>query len=173
MSTSDLERIFRRHQSGNSEQYVDLWHVYDDLSRTPYQHGSGIQCEDPDVYLMNPWHVITPLAVRQHLDWRNRIATQFVSFYGDHAAALVEQQRRIDRPYVPGGQRRDTSTVRVAHVRLPRNTKVWAFSRLELLDMMAAFGGNARCDTFLTTAPSEWFVWGAIPDDLVLNRHNL
>jgi hypothetical protein len=58
-----LQQNFRPHQFVN-EGYIDLYHVYDNLSRTQYEHGFGINCEDPDDYVMNAWHVITPSAMR-------------------------------------------------------------------------------------------------------------
>lgn len=147
--------------------------MYDNLSRTPFQHGVGIECEDPDEYVMNAWHVITPLAMNRHLDWSNRNPTQFISFYGDLGAATREQQRRLHQTFVPGGGHRDGNSVRIAHVRLPRDTNVWAFSRAEMLDMMGVFGQPAQHQTFRTSGPSEWFVWGVVPKDLVQNRSAL
>ncbi|KAK1091139.1 hypothetical protein LTR48_006897, partial [Friedmanniomyces endolithicus] len=93
MDLERLRQLFKPHEFAEQD-YVDLYHVYDNLSRTPFQPGIGIECEDPDEYLMSPWHVITPVAMRQHLDWWNRHRTQFVSFYDNEAAALLDVQRR-------------------------------------------------------------------------------
>jgi len=58
MDLGRLRRLFKPHEFANQD-YVDLYHVYDNLSRIPFQPGVGIQCEDPDEYFVNPWHVIT------------------------------------------------------------------------------------------------------------------
>ena len=96
-----LQQIFRPHQFGDT-RYVDLYHVYDNLSQTPFLHGDGISCGDPDDYIMNAWHVIMPLAMRRHLNWQNRISTQFISFYNNEADARREAQRRVNQRWVPG-----------------------------------------------------------------------
>jgi len=168
-----LQEIFQPHRFGADEQHVDLYHVYDNLSRTPYRRGIGIECEDPDNYIMNAWHVITPSAMRKHLHWRNSTRTQFISFYNSLQTAEREQQRRRSQTYVPGVGRRIPESVRIAHVRLPRNTNVWAFSRAEMLSMMGTFGHQAQLEMSRVSAPSEWFVWGAVPDEYVQNRHSL
>lgn len=168
-----LRQLFKPHEITNRD-YVDLYHVYDNLSRTPFQAGIGIQCEDPNEYLMNPWHVITPVAMRRrHLEWRNRRRTQFVSFYGNVAAATQEWQRRRSQLWAPGVGQRNLNSIRIAHIRLPRNTNVWAFSRAEMLDMMGTFGSKVRLELSGVSGVDEWFVWGAIPENLILNRHQL
>lgn len=167
-----LRQIFRPHQFVH-EDHIDLYHVYDNFSRTPYRHGIGIECADPDEYIMNAWHVITPPAMTLHLKWTNRIPTQFVSFYNNMEDASQEWQRRRNQSIVPGGARRDPNSVRIAHVRLPRGTNVWALSRMEMLDMMAFFGGAARGKMFATSEANEWFVWGSVPNSLVHNRYTL
>ena len=168
-----LRQTFRPHQFEPDEHYIDLYHVYDNLSRTPFRHGVGIECEDPDEYVMNAWHVITPLAMRHHLDWRNRNRTQFVSFYDNLADALHEQQRRLTQPFVRHAGRRRAPSVQIAHVRIPRGTNVWAFSRQEMLDMIGTFGHVARMEMFRMSGVSEWFVWGVVPETLVQNRSAL
>lgn len=109
----------------------------------------------------------------KHLDWRNRTRTQFISFYNNLEDAQREQQRRRNQPYVRDVGRRIPGSARIAHVRLLRNTNVWAFSRAEMLSMMGTFGDQAQLQTFRTSARSEWFVWGFVPDEFVQNRHLL
>lgn len=169
----ELRHVFRPHRFDEGQEYLDLYHVYDNLSRTPFRHGIGIECEDLDEYIMNPWHVITPQKMRQHLDWRNRQSTQFISFYGDQNAAIQEQHLRRHQNFVPGVGQRDVGSVRIAHVRLPRHTGIWVFSRDEMLDMMQTFGPQARLEAFTTSGRSEWFVWGHVPEEFVYNRHVL
>lgn len=165
--------IFRPHRFGADEQYIDLYHVYDNLSRTPYQRGIGIQCEDPDNYIMNAWHFITPSAMRNHLDWKNKTRTQFISLYSNLETAEREQQRRRNQTFVSNVGPRNPESVRIAHVRLSRNTNVWAFSRAEMLSMMGTFGSQMQMEMSQVSAPSEWFVWGVVPDECVQNRHLL
>lgn len=167
-----LRQIFQPHQFVN-EDYIDLYHVYDNLSRTPFHHGIGIECEDPNEYIMNPWHVITPIAMKRHLDWKNRIRTQFVSFYDNRAAALQEQQRRSGQRVVKDVGYRDPNSVRIAHVHIPRDTHLWVFSRTEMLNMMGVFGDAARLDMLKVSGANEWLVWGVVPEELVVNRSEL
>lgn len=107
--------------------------------------------------------------MKKHLDWGNKVPTQFISFYNSLEAAVREQRRRHSQLH---GTRTPQSS-RIAHVRLPRNTNVWAFSRAEMLSMMGTFGPQAQVEMSQVCARSEWFVWGAVPDELVQNRHLL
>lgn len=129
---ASLQQIFRPHQFQANESDFDLYHVYDDLSQTPYQPGIGIECGDLNRYLMTAGHVITPAAMRRHLDWGNREPTQFISFCSNRADAMCERDRRRRQTNVPGGGRRDANSVRVAHVRLSRDSNVWAFSQRDV-----------------------------------------
>ncbi|KAK1613522.1 hypothetical protein BDP81DRAFT_443702 [Colletotrichum phormii] len=162
-----LRETFRPHRFGTNEHYMDLFHVYDDLSRTPYLHGIGIQCEDPDTYVINSWHVITPSAMRNHLNWRSSTPSQFISFFDSLQDARREQQRRRDKTYVSHVGYRRPESVRIAHVRLQRNTNVWVFSRAEMLRMMRTFGRQAELEMAQSSALGEWFVWGVVPDECV------
>lgn len=168
-----LRRVFDKHQHADHEQHIDLWHVYDDLSRTPFRSGIGIQCEDENDYLMNAWHVITPEAMKRHLDWTNRRPTQFISFYEDEQAARREARRRRNQAWVAGVGPRNPASVQIARVRLLRGTNVWAFSRGEMLSMMGAFGQAARLELLRVSTPGEWFVWGCVPEMAVINREAL
>ncbi|KAK3721452.1 hypothetical protein LTR37_003007 [Vermiconidia calcicola] len=150
--------VFSPHTFAAHENYIDLYHVYDDLSRTPYIHGIGIECEDPDEYFMHASFVITPEAMRKHLHWKNRQRTQFISFYDDLAVAQTEMQRRIDHPFVPNVGMRNPDLVRIAHVRLHRGTKVWGLSRAEMLEMIGAcaqelFKVSHRYECYQTVRP--------------------
>lgn len=167
------EQAFLPHVFGPDEHFVDLFHVYDNLSQTPYQRGIGIECSDPDRYIMNSWHVITPEALRNHSDWKYRGRTQFISFYGKLESAQKEAQRRRKQEYIPGGGRRDPDSVRIAHVRLFRGTKVWFFSRDQMLRMMQCFGWNAAYQMTTCSHPDEWYVYGDVPDEHVQNRNDL
>jgi hypothetical protein len=159
---NNLQHIFQPHQFGPGEDYVDLWHVYDNLSQTPYQTGIGIQCGDPREFYVKAWHIITPKAMRRHLDWRNRNQTQFISFYDNENQATREAQRRRDSN-MPG-----RGLVRIAHVRIPNGTGVWVFSRREMLSMMLALDDNGT-DLITSSGSREWFVWGVVPEHLVRN----
>ena len=168
MDRHQLQQIFQPHQFGHNVQHIDLYHVYDNLSRTLYQPGVGIECEDRDNYYMDAWHVITPAAMSKHLDWKNRERTQFISFYDNLNDALNEAQRRRIQPFVRNAGARDPASVRVAHVRLLQNTSTWSFSRAEMLNMMATFGPQAQWQMLPVSGRSEWFVWGVVPDAEVL-----
>lgn len=164
---------FHPHVFGPDEEFVDLYHVYDNLSKTPYLSGRGIWCGDSDQYVMHPYHVITPNALIRHSDWNNRILTQFISFFDNAGDAHEEAQRRAQQLHVPGGYRRDPNSIRIAHVRLLRGTNVWVFSRSEMLRMMKSFGGTAAYDMLRVSHPHEWYVWGDVPKENVENRNAL
>jgi hypothetical protein len=159
---SNLQQIFQPHQFGPGETSIDLWHVYDGLSQTPYKPGIGIQCGDPDEYYVHAWHVITPKAMRRHLDWHNRVDTQFISFYDNQADAKREAQRRRSMNTPRRG------SVRIVHVRIPLGTDVWFFSRQEMLDMMRALN-DYSLDLMTCSGPTEWFVWGRVPEEYVVD----
>jgi hypothetical protein len=163
-----LKNIFKPHgfQVG---QHIDLYHVYDNLSQTQFERGYGITCGDPDNYCMGAWHVITPTAVRKHLDWRNRQPTQFISLYDSLEHAKAEKERRLNK--IRYG--RQPNTVKIAHVRLDGNCRVWANSRDEILAMMNAVGYSGRTDVFTNLGSSEWLVLGFIPEELLVNRSSL
>ncbi|KAF2453107.1 hypothetical protein BDY21DRAFT_357290 [Lineolata rhizophorae] len=157
-----LCNIFVSHPFAENES-LDLYHVYDNLSRTPLGR-YGIECDDPDRYLMAPWHVITPLKMRKHLDWGNREPTQFISFYDNRDSAFKEARRRraaslaaFGRRRQLGKQDRDPGTVSVAHVRLDKNSNVWVFSKEELMRMIPEY------DIFQMAGKNEWFVWEYVP----------
>ena len=155
-----LQERFRPHHFEPGEEFVELYHVYDDRSQTPFIPEVGIQCADTNNYIMNAWHVITGQAIRRHLDWSNRRPTQFISFYDDLATARREKSRRID-----SGRRQ---AVRIAHIRLNNGTNVWFFSKQELLSMMQAVNEPAF-DINRTMGRGEWMVWGAVPADCLLS----
>jgi hypothetical protein len=157
-----LRQTLHPHIFGPGEYFVDLWHVHDSQSQTKYQLGIGIQCGDQIEYVMNPWHIITPRAMRQHLDWRNRRPTQFISFYDNQLDASREAQRRRNL------HQQGRGPIRIAHVRLPRGSNVWSFSREEMLGMMNALNNN-DWQLMAFSGAREWFVWGFVPDRFVLD----
>ena len=61
---AELSDIFRPYPFAAGETYIDLYYVYDDLSRTLYILGVGIKYEDPNNYIINAWHVITLSVIR-------------------------------------------------------------------------------------------------------------
>lgn len=122
---------------------------------------------------MHAWHVITPRMLMRHSDWKNRGRTQFISFYHSFNAAQQEAQRRMQQLHVSGGYLRNPNSVRIAHVRLPRGTNVWFFSRSEMLRMMEGFGSHAANGMHRVSHPDEWYVWGDVPDENVVNRDHL
>lgn len=116
----------------------------------------GIACGDPNTYYLNLWHVITPEAIKKHLNWRSSEPTQFISFYGNLADAQKEQARRQAMPWI------DARSVRIVQVEIDAASGVWAFNRDDLLNMMNSFG-RANYDIFTTIHPQEWLVWEFVP----------
>lgn len=160
MSRECLREYFRPYHFGPSEEFVELYHVYDNQSQTPLIPDVGIQCADTNNYIMDAWHVITGKAIRRHLDWSNRRPAQFVSFYDDLATARRDKSRRI-------GSGKSPQAVRIAHIRLSKGTNVWFFSKQEWLSMMQAVN-EPRFDINSTMGRRDWIVWGAVPADCVL-----
>ena len=80
-----------------------LYHVYDNLSQTPYIAENGIEAGDPNTYVMQPQHIITYSSMSKHLNWRNREPTYFISLYGNEQTALQEAYRRRQQTNIPGG----------------------------------------------------------------------
>lgn len=134
---------------------VRLYHVYDTYpdhrsSQTPFEPGVGICCGD---YRTNTTHVISPLAVRQHLNWSNRNPTQFISFYDDLDKAHDERNRRAGS--------RPPDTVHIVVVDLKNGQDLWANNKQEIMEMMQAFGDTAF-DINATMGRNEWLVWGCV-----------
>ena len=115
---------------------VTLYHVWAELSETPYRKGVGITCGVPQKYYVRPSFVITPGKVMEHLDWKNNKWTQFISCYGNLEAALREATKRrrhsefkrvdcegIERDLYPS-----PNSVHIAVIKPPANHKVWAMS---------------------------------------------
>nr|POF06889.1 hypothetical protein CFP56_31513 [Quercus suber] len=171
---AEYPQVFKPHEFDVREDHIDMYHVYDNLSRTPFQHGIGIECGDPDNYLVYPEHVITAQAMRNHLDWNNREDTQFISFYSSLGAASIEQRRRQRQHFVAGVGYREADSVQIAHVRLSRDSNVWLFSRAEMLGMMKKVTWPmAVHNLWLTSGAQEWFVWWNVPEQFVQNRAHL
>ncbi|KAK5165728.1 uncharacterized protein LTR77_008651 [Saxophila tyrrhenica] len=186
VTESPLDSIFRPHDFQPGEEYIDLYHVYDNLSRTPFVRRTGIWCADPrpgPVHALEAHRSITPASMRKHLDPLNRHPTQFISFYSEREAALAEVQRRRWEVKVPGPTKpgeleptmrdRDVTSVRMAHVRLHPGTEVYFFSRAEMLEMMEVHPEVGMEQYVLEhSVPSEWFVWGYVREECVENRED-
>ncbi len=50
---------------------------------------------------------------------------------------------------------------------------MWVFSRDEMLKMMDMAEPGLSLAMLTTSAPSEWFVWGSVPEEFVVNRDQL
>ncbi|KAK5744993.1 hypothetical protein LTR17_001744 [Elasticomyces elasticus] len=162
-----VQQAFQPHQFPPNQMFIDLYHVYDNLSQTPYVLGQGIQCGDREVYYMNAWHVITPRRLLEHQKWANRNPTQFISFVDRANVARAERNRRRAQVLPPGGGVRIPASVRIAHIRLLRGTNVWSFNRAETVAMMQAVNGPAH-QVFVTMGSSEWLVFGDVPNICVV-----
>ncbi|KAF2137743.1 uncharacterized protein K452DRAFT_278101 [Aplosporella prunicola CBS 121167] len=167
-SLQDLRAHFAPHQFGPNER-LTLYHVYDNLSQTPLDE-RGIECGDPNILLVNPWHVITVDKIKDHLDWSSRNPTQFISFYNDKDKAIDEANRRREQRWVYNGEedrfkKRYPEKVRIAVVELEKASSVWVFSREDLKRML-----GSHPDVFYGThrpGHNEWFVWGHVPRENV------
>lgn len=140
-----------------------LYHVYDNLSQTPYIDQHGIEAGDPNTYVMHPQHIITYSAMLSHLNWRNREPTYFISLYGNKQAALQEAYRRRQKINVPGvSSVRDPTSVRitVVSVQVLDQEKIFYFSRAEMINMLQVPAAHI---IFTSSTPEEWFVMEYIP----------
>ncbi|KAK4198337.1 hypothetical protein QBC40DRAFT_331706 [Triangularia verruculosa] len=102
-----------------------LYHVYDDLSQTPYHGGLGIHAGVPEQPDGGPRRV-TAKSLINHLNWRHRSPTPYISLWDDWAKAEKEVERRLKNPEV-FSSRTKTSTPRGA-------VKVAVVSRDRLLE---------------------------------------
>lgn len=73
---------FRRYNYTTADPVQYLYHVYDNLSQTPYVPKIGINAGDVNSYIMHPQHIITYAAMANHLNWNNREPTYFISGEG-------------------------------------------------------------------------------------------
>ncbi|EOA85396.1 uncharacterized protein SETTUDRAFT_42465 [Exserohilum turcica Et28A] len=73
-----------------------LYRVEDESSRARYIDDTGIFAEDTDTDVNFTAKTNTLLhLIAQHLDWRNREATPFISMYSDEDVAWREAERRV------------------------------------------------------------------------------
>ena len=79
------------------DQNFKLYHVYDNLSQTPYIPGQGIEAGDKNRYLVRYWHRITVSSIAQHLDWYQKTPTSFTSLHGEPASALKAARQRMEK----------------------------------------------------------------------------
>lgn len=167
MSTSTLDPgLFQRHHFTNDVQH--LYHVYDNLSQTPYREGAGIECGDVNSYIMHPQYIITYHAMANHLNWNNREPTYFISLYDDLHRAQLEANRRTNQVSVPNQVgRRNPASVRIAEISVHEleRLNVFYFSRNDLIQMLRPPPNHP---VFINSSPGEWFVMEYIPDSAVL-----
>ena len=157
---------FQRHRF-TTDDVQHLYHVYDNLSQTPYCAGAGIECGDINSYIMHPQHIITYRAMVNHLNWDNREPTYFISLYDDLHRAQLEVNRRRSQVLVPSQMhQRDPASVRLAEisVRELERLNVFCFSRNDLLRMLHPPPNHP---VFVNSSPGEWFVMEHIPDSAV------
>lgn len=164
---------FRSHRC-QPGQDIRLFHVYDNLSQTPYQPGYDIESGDPNTYLINPQHLITYVKMGQHLDWQNREPTNFISFYDNPCHALTEARRRMQQRYVPNqgtNTYRSPESVRIAVVSARRldNSNAFYFSTSDLIAMLQ-IPSNHNLRPSLTQG--EWFVMDFVPEAALLGDYS-
>lgn len=150
-----------------------LYHVYDDLSQTPFVPNEGIFSGDPHNYVLNLWHIITTQKMMEHLEWNNRNPTWMISFYDDRQLALSEQLRRRNHTHffdVATGERR---------IRNPNRVRIAVVSARRLQDRGCLYFSTADIRWMLRTGPNhplftmynqcEWFVLDWVPVAAVIN----
>ncbi|KAI9682391.1 MAG: hypothetical protein M1817_000445 [Caeruleum heppii] len=156
----------------STEAFLKLFHVFDDLSQTPYRRGRGIEAGDKHVDHVSYWHRITAAALGKHLDWTQREPTSFISLFADEEAAQREAQRRVANPMV-----------------YDQEDKVWWHRGLVQIAVVSAFELSRRDVFYFSTEDlqsdrmlwvgcqaslvgrlgrKEWFVMDWIPDEAVV-----
>lgn len=150
------------------ERDLTLYHVYDDLSQTPYIHGYGIEVGDKNRYYMRYRHRINVRLLANHLDWYQDEPTSFISLFGNPTAALREANRRMSRRNVyRNGYWYDRGFVSVAAIpaRYLADEGVFFFSAQDLSSARMLGGRAHQLDGML--GAREWFAMDYIPDAAV------
>jgi hypothetical protein len=148
------------------ERDLTLYHVYDELSQTPYIHGYGIEAGDKNRYYIRYRHRITVPLIAKHLDRYQDEPTSFISLFDSPNNALREAQGRMSHRYVyRDGQSYDRGFVFVALIsaRQLADEGVFFFSAQDLRRMLG--GGTQQLDGIL--GAREWFAMDYIPDTTV------
>ncbi|KAK0714460.1 hypothetical protein B0T21DRAFT_375942 [Apiosordaria backusii] len=167
-----LNQQYHKNAKSIGPDDVKLYHVYDDLSQTPYREGLGI-CAGISDPPPGQQHKVTAKSLINHLNWSHRNATPYISLWDDWGKAEKEVERRLKKPTV-FSNRTKTSTPR-------GDVKVAVISRNWLLQS-DAFAFNLEEfltrpeNTELLTAlrakrtpisPKEWLAMHWIPDNAV------
>ncbi|KAK0671529.1 hypothetical protein QBC41DRAFT_315498 [Cercophora samala] len=152
---------------------VKLYHVYDDLSQTPYNEGLGIHAGVSD-RPPGPQRGITAKSLRNHLNWSHRNPTPYISLWDDWAKAEKEVERRLKMPNVDprrSGASTSRGEVRVAVISRNRllESDTVAFNLAEFLDRPGKkdLVASLRAKETLIS-PKEWLAMYSIPDDAVV-----
>jgi hypothetical protein len=77
---------------------IHLYYVYDNLSQTSYTEGRGIRCSAQPQSAGLP--IDFPIdELLYHLEWQNRLPTQFITLYQDFDEAMREGVRRREQTF--------------------------------------------------------------------------
>jgi len=172
---------FVSHRCPNNNNF-NLYHVYDNLSRTPYCLNRGITAGNPNISQLDPWQIITPDTMAEHLDWWNPDPTHFISLYDDYDMALEEAYRRQNHPWITNDETgevtyRDPNTVRIAVVDASRldAMRCFYFSTEQMWDMIEPQMDeeDMEDEVWDHTKDEEWFVVGHIPEWCIVENYAL
>lgn len=168
--------LFRPHHLPPTSPNFYLYHVYDNLSQSPFtqndpERADGIYSADPNNYIMKPWHIVTYSKMMQHLDWSNREPTWIISLFDNFQSASNEYNRRRTQILVPktatgGVSQRNPDSVHIAVVSVRRlqSKHCWYFSTSEMRQMLSV---QPNHPLFFMSNLHEWFVLDWIPSAAV------
>ncbi|KAH6842489.1 hypothetical protein B0I37DRAFT_382039 [Chaetomium sp. MPI-CAGE-AT-0009] len=151
------------------EGNLQLYHVYDEISQTPYRPGAGIEAGDKNTYYIRYQHRITPRLIAKHLDWYQKEPTSFISLFDDPSDAFHEARRRMDNPEVYlDGESCHRSAVSVAIISARRlvDAGVFFFSTKDLTSERMLGGRIQHLAGKLNAR--EWFAMDYIPEAAVV-----
>ncbi len=161
---------FSRHQFDPiRDQNFKLYHVYDNLSQTPYIPGQGIEAGDKNRYLVRYWHRITVRSIAQHLDWYQKTPTSFISLYGDSSSALDAARTRVEKRNIKlDGKWHNRGPVFIAVIsaRQLADAGVFCFSTEDLKSerMLNLQGMSINHPLACKLNEREWFAMDRIPE---------
>ncbi len=154
------------------DEAFKLYHVYDNLSQTPYIPGQGIQAGDKNIYLLRYWHRITVHSIAQHLDWYQKTPTSFISLYGDPDSALRAVSQRMEKRNIKldgRWQNRGPVFIAVISARKLADAGVFVFSTEDLKSekMLDLQGMSINHPLAGKLNEREWFAMDRIPEAAV------
>ena len=161
---------FRSHRGGSD---MTFYHVYDNLSQSPFVRGRGITCgivRPLEGYHIN--NLVTYKRMHEHLDWENRNMTPFISLHSTKESALRDASLRAQNTQVYDRaakcyRQRTISSIRIAGISSAEldDLGVHYFSTKQLKH---ALDLNPNQKIWKHLSDREWFAIDHIPDDAVV-----